>query len=614
MIEAPAYLKTPQYRLYKDAHDSELFYVDALQPSAVHGGKTVNWQTSPDSDRACFVSEVQFGTTEAGFEQVKKLVKDYERTVPAPWESSPAYTWFKSPDRILVDGRSSGFGYHNAVMQGVASTGVISAPNVVAGELYFKAKLTGATLRANGSTIALQQALDHAPLGDRASWNATIADILIPILKELVEIEYFVIQAESVSLSIESLIELKELVLMEWASRIAQAVSIKSLALPASTVDSIVLNEIDFKIHWASGDLIPIRTVRSLCSEGISLPPKSKSEHLMKVSLSQDSDWSNFNYVQISTAKQSTTLTPDQPVQIIQVKASDSITAIANLKGYGINVPINLKVLGDQAIVHLQRLEEQTFLVKAERSLLEKVGDLHISISHPELFKILVPKNDQLILSASDGDLPIVSTVYRGLLQQAESVTPYTVQVQFESGVTAQWQDLPREGNIMIESAMLPLLKVMVTPQNNAAHNTVEVSQSSMQTSLGTKEISSDDFAIWSYSPAEPLLWIRTQYHGATQTPYWTAWHSATSESPVLAPRMQWRSIAIMTSPKLMEPLTIEIAPAIGEGGIAQVVVRSGEATSLKLIDDEQGGQLKYRTCNKSWSDWQVLNGNVLKL
>jgi len=161
MIEVPADLKSSDYRLYQDTQDADLLYIDALQPVAVHEAGAVVWRAEPTSNRAYFVSELQFGVTEAGFKQVSKLTLD-RRVVPIPWETAPVFMWSRQGDttQILAKGNTSGFGSHNAVMSGTANADVMASPITIASELSYSGKLAGATIRADGELVALQQ-LSH---------------------------------------------------------------------------------------------------------------------------------------------------------------------------------------------------------------------------------------------------------------------------------------------------------------------------------------------------------------------------------------------------------------------------------------------------------------------
>ncbi len=623
MIEVPADLKSSNYRLYRDSQDLQLVYVDALQPTAVHEAGAIVWRAQPTSNRAYFVSELQFGATEAGFQSVANLTCD-RRTVPVSWEPSPVFAWFRQGDtaQMLARGKTSGFGSHNAVMSGTANAEVMALPIAIAGELSYSGKLAGATVRADGELIALQQVLATVPVGSRAPWAATIADVLIPTLARLVEHDGLTIKAEAVNLPLDGLSELKELVLMEWAHRIVQCAAIESLAFPAAQVKSLTLQEpLDLNINWTKGAIVPVRVVRVLRPEAVVIPIDVDSSVINSVNIviSSNSDWRSFNYVNVflksGDSKGQITLTPEEPVQSLQYSGNDFlISAIANAKGYSVDLPVSVEVIENQAVVHLQPLEERAFLVKVDRAMLEQIGEIEVSIKHPALAHMLTPKAEILRLSAKDSDLPTVSAVYRALFWKTNSFEPYEIVTRLSSGILVRWRDSAFNGEVTIDSARLPLLKVLIPSPIKA----VEVSQGKDFNSLGVKEQQSDLIAVWSYQPDGGELSIRTQYTLCDRESYWTPWQPIKPNGVVMPPIVAWQNVKFVALSSLKEPLTVEVmAPAIAEDRVLRGVVEVAKPWSLKLPDGGQTLKFQYRVCstkNADCSVWIDTNRTIVML
>lgn len=609
MIEVPADLKSSDYRLYRDTQDAELVYIDALQPVAVHEAGAVVWRAEPTSKRAYFVSELQFGATEAGFKQVSNLTLD-RRVVPIPWESSPVFMWSRQGDttQILAKGNTSGFGSHNVVMSGTANAEVMASPIAIASELSYSGKLAGATIRADGELVALQQSLAAVPVGSCAPWAATIADVLIPTLARLVEHDGLTIKAEAVNTSLDGLSELKELVLMEWAHRIVQSASIESLAFPATQVESLTLKEpLDLTINWIKGAIVPVRVVRALRPEAVIMPtevnlPTKKS---VDVVVSPDSDWRSFNYVNLflksENSERQITLTPEESTQSLQYSGNEfSVTAIGNAKGYSVEIPVRVEIIGQQAIVHLNPLEERAFLVKADREMLKQIGEIEVSIEHSNLAHVLIPKTNVLHLSAKDSDLPTVSAVYRALFWKTDSFEAYEIVTQLSSGILMRWRDSAFNGEVTIESARLPLLNVLIPSPIKA----VEVSQGKNFDSLGVKERHHDRVAIWSYQPNGGELSIRAQYAICDRESYWTPWQSVKPNGVVMPPIVTWQNVKFVALSSLKESLTVEVmTSAIEDGRVIRGVVEVAKPWSLNFPNDGQPLKFQYRVCSTKTSD-----------
>ncbi|MEL6453103.1 MAG: hypothetical protein AAFQ40_00115 [Cyanobacteria bacterium J06623_5] len=468
MIIVPSFSTPTHYRLYRDGQDEALTYVDSLNPIPVHQ-EAIRWIQLSEC-QVSGVGEVQFGPRQA---DLSKIATQHPsaRLMPMPWQSGPVYVWMQKVEgeRLLALGNTSGYGMHNAVFNGTTTPDAIDKPVAIAAELHCSAQLVQAHLQAGGKVEVVETVLKCLPLGDRAPKLATLADVLLPVLQQLVNLKGLVILAKAEALSIGGLEELRQLVLTEWAHRIVTACegtsegTLLSLAMPAAEVSSLkLIQPLNLEIHWAAGDAIPMRVVRVLRAQG-HCSRKEIKEKTTEIEIAVEGDWQSFDYVELSLdntcGHREITLTADKATQRCQLPAGKDIQAIAvaGVRRFGVKVSLEtVQVAANRVTVTLVALKEKAFLVKAARSLLQKTGPLQVSLSHPALAEVLVPKEEKLTLCASQGDLAKVSSVYRALIwQNNQREDPFSIAVQPVRGPCIQWTEADVGDEITIPSERL---------------------------------------------------------------------------------------------------------------------------------------------------------------
>ncbi len=645
MILLPSYSKLDNYRLYRDSEDPSLIYVDALQPSPAHGTEAIHWLPLP-YEQAYLVGEVLFGPREEGLQQIVTSAPD-QRTVPVPWESGPVYAWSREGDnvQILARGNTSGYGFHNAIFNATVPVQAALSPLAIATELFYWGKLANVRVQGRGDPKVIQEALSSISVGVRAHWSATLAEVLFSWLREMGSRQVLTVTVEPTNLSQDALQEVHELVLMEWAHRIVTSCSTApvSVALPAAEISSLTLSQpVEMSLDWNPGSIIPVRNVRVLHSQGEIAPaqgPDTSATTPIVVIVSPDSDWTNFAYVEVwlksGEASTKITLTRTKSVALwkpgSQEASSPSLQAEASggVWKFGVTVPLkDIHITANRVSILLTALEEQAFLVRADRELLRQTGPLEVTLEHPTLARILVPSQGPLVLSPDNGNLPQVSVVCRALLWKRARIDPFTMTIRFSSAISVNWFDWPRNGEIMITSALLPFLRVVTSVPGTSAPVGVELSQGASEvdgerTSLGIKEIGPEELVVWVYDPKGGDLWMRTRYPGLGEEMYWTAWHRVfDTKSTVIAPRTHHRRVIIIRPGQPDSSSEVEVAPTVGDGGTVHITA-TAVITKAELLEDERGGAIRYRTRPQSdlhktealpWSSWTVIEGSVIKL
>jgi len=471
MIVVPSCSTPAPYRLYPDAEDEALTYVDTLQATPVHQ-EAIRWLQLCDRQVSA-VGEVQFGPDTRDFKALENQHPS-ARSASMPWQSGPVYVWTQQQNGIqmLATGKTSGYGSHNAVFNSTTELKTAHKRIGIAAELSCSGQLAQANLQAGGKLEVIEEALSCLPLGDRAPKMATLADVLLPVLQQLVNLKGLVILAKAKALSIGALEELRQLVLTEWAHRIINACEGKplSLAMPAAEVNKLKLNQpLNLEINWSSGEVVPIRVVRTLRVQGLGPQREEKqradddNNTIKEIEVAVKGNWQSFDYVEVSLSNThghaDITLTADKAAQRCQLPPGENVQAIAlaGVRRFGVRVPIEtIQVKSKRVTVTLEPLKEKAFLVKAARSLLQKLGPLEINITHPAIAKVLVPRKKNLTLCASQGDLNQVSAVYRALMWQNQQLSdPFNIAVQPVRGPCIQWTETDIGDEIMISPKQL---------------------------------------------------------------------------------------------------------------------------------------------------------------
>jgi hypothetical protein len=645
MIVLPTFACPTRYRLYRDSQDEGLIYVDTVQPLPVHR-EAVRWLSISDEQAYC-VGEVQFAPRNTDLSQFSETAQTAgARSLTMPWQSGRVFAWYQREVGVqpLAEGETSGYGIHNTVLNGTAGPEAIAAPLAIAAELYCSGQLAGASLQGGGDWAAVHAALQALPLGDAAPPMATLADVLLVMLRQLVETKGLILLARAEALSLEAIAELKQLALMEWAHRIVDAWGQKlSLAMPAAQVAALEISHpINLELNWCAGEVIPMRAVRVLRTQGnCPAVQSSSSPSPMTVTLTVAGNWQSFDYVQLSLGNHPSltdiTLTPDNALRHCHVSPKDiqSVRAIAGVRGFGVKVPIEtIQVAPQQITVILSPLVEKAFLVKVPRSLLEEIGPLKVDLSHPAMARVLVPRTGSLELAASHSDLTQVSAVYRALLWQDQQAEPFQVAVQPPHGGVVRWSARVEHDTLLISEAQLPRLRVLAMPLTSDSSVTVELAQiergTAQRSSLGQQTLAAQETATWVYPPEAENFWLRSRYplpaevaqhlscsspSGDTEAAYWTDWHPIDPKAAVMAPQVQQSKVVFLPTQDF-RAIAISVAPVAGAGAILRGALTPGQATAIPFIHDSQNRSLRYRVqfSETAWSDWVVTDETVIKL
>ena len=646
MIQAPLIAKTPNYQFYRDSADRSLVYVDALQVAPRSRADRLRLLTLP-SGQGYMTAEVSFGAGEEGLQEAR--IDRSQRSTTMPWGISPVFAWLPEADgvRIVATGRTSGYGSHNAVLAGSIVGANLPAQLTVAAELCCEGRLVGARVKGSGDASSVRERLKEAFAGAPAHWYMTTAEALIAQLRGMLDRRELVLLADVVNLPLPAVEDLQNLVLMEWAHRIAESATpaIGSLALPAAQLKNIALGDaLNLQIDWREGDLIPIRAIRALHPEKEIVANSNPEREIARtagpepITVTAEGDWSGFDYVEVSLchgpASTTVTLTKDQPVRTWNVFQVDEgcvkAEAVGAVRGVGLRIPLpDPSVAAREVKVRLSSLEERALLVRADRGLLKEVGPFEVNLHHPALAAVLVPEEGSLMLRPEDGNLARVSAVYRALFWKDRPANdPFTVAVRFPSGIVQSWQETSRKDEIVIEATRLPLLRIAVVSPLPASVK-VAVSQKTVSSSekdrlLGLKAIAPDQQMTWVYDPNAGPLFFCSKYLVSGRKPYRTAWHPVKPNGTVLAPKVRLRKVVVLLAEGKRRGVEIELAPAAGTGGSVRATLTAGQASAVELLEDvEEGRHTRYRTRDRlepglpaaaAWSKWTVVEGAVINL
>jgi hypothetical protein len=246
--------------------------VALLEAALVHSPDPVWWLDSHPGP-AYLLGEVRFGPGAGGFGELLG-VPHGRRLVPMPWEPAPVRVWGRAGDgaRFLAEGRTSGFGAANAVLNGTAPAEATTEPVAVAAELTCRARLAGASVRGSGAAAALGEAAAAAPVGSGAGWSATLAEALLPALRRQLATGRLTLAVEAATAP--AVDALTELAMLEWAAKVDAAASPRlALAGPATLAARLELPDPpDPRLDWRQGDLVPLRALRRLVAPAGSSP------------------------------------------------------------------------------------------------------------------------------------------------------------------------------------------------------------------------------------------------------------------------------------------------------------------------------------------------------
>jgi hypothetical protein len=268
MIMLPSAITLPHACLYRDSIDSQLVYVDLLNPAPMHGDSATRWLPIPDS-LAYLVGEVRFGPDKEGFGDVPGLVAG-QRPIPMPWEIVPVFAWYREGDgvQLVARGKTSGFSSSNVVFNGTAPLSAMVSPVLVSAELVCQAQLARARVSGNGLSASIQQSLKDAALGERANWDAPLSEALVDMLTALLDTGKLSLDvkldASQPNMAQDGLDGLRNQALLEWAHRVQSLMAPDlTLAAPAALVKSRILaSPLSLELAWTEGSSVRLRAVR----------------------------------------------------------------------------------------------------------------------------------------------------------------------------------------------------------------------------------------------------------------------------------------------------------------------------------------------------------------
>jgi hypothetical protein len=211
---------------------------------------------------------ISFGPGEGTLRRVHALYNQHHASALV-WLSGPFFAWARRAGGVhLIDHGDTARGrVHEAHVHGRQPDGVELTQAVAAAELVHWGRLHGATVRAAARPGVVEAVRQGARLGRRAAWTSTLGDALAAVLTDLLRRESLQITVASGPLPLRAFEEVRELVLMEWAHRLAGG---QPLSLPAAQIGGLLADpDLDLGLVWRDGDRVPLRVVRSLRSESL---------------------------------------------------------------------------------------------------------------------------------------------------------------------------------------------------------------------------------------------------------------------------------------------------------------------------------------------------------
>jgi hypothetical protein len=263
----PALAHDGDQRIYRDSQDSSRLCIDALEPHARSTGLQ-GAGAGPRSGRAARPVCAAFGPSEAALRRVHALFTEH-RATPLAWLSGPFFAWARKAGGVhLIDhGETVGGRGPEARVCGRQPDGVELTQAVAAAELLHWGRLHCVTIKATARPGVATSVRESVRIGRRAAWTSTLADALAAVLTDLVRRDRLQITVASGPLPLRAFEEVREMVVMEWARRLAGT---HPLSLPAAQLSGLIHDRgVDLTIDWRDGDRVPLRVVRSLRYESL---------------------------------------------------------------------------------------------------------------------------------------------------------------------------------------------------------------------------------------------------------------------------------------------------------------------------------------------------------
>jgi hypothetical protein len=602
--------------LYRDGDDPELRYLDPSEAGPARGNDIAHW-LALDDGRFQLAAEVRFGFHPVAAQAVS-LLRPELRLAAMPWQSAPVFA-FAPVDglaRLVARGRTSGFGAHNAVLSATVAAETAAAPLIIAAELSCPARLSGARLAGEGRGPGVVSALQQLALGAYAPADATLGEVLLAILRHLLQRGVLALSLEASGLSLAGPEAMREAALLHWARTIADTcLHGASLALPAQQADlQKDCPEPDLAFAWQPGMTVTWRALRRVIARPAAEPAAAKEPAPPGVTrIVADGAWEQFDFVTVSLGGQQVALTRQSPEAAAPPAGADERPrATGALKGYGASIPLATQLSGELVRVALPALSEVALLIQADRRLVDQVGPLEVTLDHPGLVAQLMPRGRPLRLGAeTGGDRPKVSAVYRTLLRREQAAAPFRLTVAPARGAVVSWTVDAGQERVEISRNQLPVLDVLAAlPEGERV--LVEAAQEAdgRPESLGRHELVAGSLGCWAYRPAGGRLMLRT-----TQGDYTTGWQVVSPEDgAVVAPRVGRHQIAIHGASEATE---VELKSAAGEGQPLRQAIGPGQALSIVIPQDAGSDSFLMRrrpAGSSTWSEWQPGAGHVLYL
>lgn len=272
MLTIPAFCTHHQTAVYRDSSDKSRFYLDAPTPD--NGNTAVRWLSTPPA-AAYLVSDIRFGAEPQQLQAAGQRLGGYLH--PVPWNVSPVFAWGQHNGRVrmIAHGRTAGYGSHNVVLSGELPVAMMGQPIVIAAELAAQAQLVGAGLRGQATAVeTVTDLISQLPTGSRISWATTLADVLLPTLRELLRRQLLTLLVDATDIALNDLTQLRDQALLEWASRLATAAR-TSLAAPAAAIEQFTPGSIDWSITWPPQQPLLLRALRVIRTRGTAVSPST---------------------------------------------------------------------------------------------------------------------------------------------------------------------------------------------------------------------------------------------------------------------------------------------------------------------------------------------------
>jgi hypothetical protein len=255
------------HRVYRDVNDPDCLRVDSLDArlrTAGHGLAPRGLTEGRPARPVC----VAFGPDERTLAGAHTLFSEH-RATSISWNSGPFFAWVRKAGGVTVldHGESTHVRGHEVHVYAAQPEGVELVRAVAAVELVTWGRLSGVSLKASTVGPVAREVRESARVGRRAPWSSTLGDALVAALLDLLRRDRLQITVASGPVPLYAFDEIRELVVMEWAHRLAGA---HPLSLPAALLSGLIHDrDIDLSIDWRDSDRVPLRTVRALRYDSI---------------------------------------------------------------------------------------------------------------------------------------------------------------------------------------------------------------------------------------------------------------------------------------------------------------------------------------------------------